>query len=157
VTASFIPFICLERRAWRQLRPRILAGEFDVVFAHPTDEFWCFPVLRFLYARGTYTRRVRTATAAPLCGVSAQGRQSKARDLELKASVRFMPFCSIHLSKAEQSCPSSQTCGRDCGVIATTVCLSRNRGISRFCVPTTRAVRSVPSLSIRWADSHERL
>ena len=62
LTAFGYPFsLAFEWRAWRQLRRRIFAGEFDVVLRIMPDDSSVAESFCFLLAQGAYTLRDRAA------------------------------------------------------------------------------------------------
>jgi hypothetical protein len=92
LTASLYPlYLAFEKRAWRQLRRRVFAGEFDVVLRiYPMNAIFPSP----------YTLRDRAAQwRTPVRKRFQPGRKPEAMDFRLEEFVPTHASFSIHLSQ----------------------------------------------------------
>ena len=100
LTAFGYPFsLAFEWHAWRQLRRRIFAGEFDVVLRIMPMTAVVAESFRFLPAQGAYTLRDRSAQwRFALASRLSPAREPKGMDLQPAESVSISAFRSLHLS-----------------------------------------------------------
>jgi glycosyltransferase involved in cell wall biosynthesis len=113
LTASYYPlYLAFERRAWRQLRQRILAGEFDVVLRiYPMNAV--FPSLfAFFLRKGPIPFVIGPLNGGlPYAQGFSQADNQKQWISGLRRLYRFMPFSrSTYRNAAAIIAASSQTC-----------------------------------------------
>lgn len=112
LTASLYPlYLAFERRAWRQLRPRIVAGEFDVVLRiYPMNTVFPSPFAFFL-RKGPIPFVVGPLNGGlPYVQGFSQSENQKQWTSGLRHLYRFMPFSrSTYRNAAAIIAASSQT------------------------------------------------
>ena len=112
LTASLYPlYLAFERRAWRQLRPRIVAGEFDVVLRiYPMNTVFPSPFAFFL-RKGPIPFVVGPLNGGlPYVQGFSQAEKQKQWTSGLRHLYRFMPFSrSTYRNAAAIIAASSQT------------------------------------------------
>ena len=151
LTAFGYPFaLAFEWRAWRQLRRRIFAGEFDVVLRLVPMSAGVAESFRFLPAQGPIPFVIGPLNGGlPWPPGFSQLENQKEWISGLRNLYRFMPFArSTYRHAAAIIAASSQTYSEFALRIATNCFLSRSPASIAPCVPTTRVVRSpAPNLS----------
>ncbi len=128
------PFsVAFEWHAWRQLRRRIFAGEFDVVLRIvPMTAVLPSPFAFFL-RKGPIPFVIGPINGGLPCAAGFQpGREPEGMDLQLEESISISAFCSLHLSPrgGDHSRFIPNVC-RVCRAIATNYFLSRRTALSR--------------------------
>jgi glycosyltransferase involved in cell wall biosynthesis len=113
LTASLYPlYLAFERRAWRQLRQRIFAGEFDVVLRiYPMNAVFPSPFAFFL-RKGPVPFVIGPLNGGlPYVQGFSQADNEKQWISGLRGLYRFMPFSrSTYRNAAAIIAASSQTC-----------------------------------------------
>src|SRR6202451_344800 len=113
LTASFYPlYLAFERRAWRQFRHRIFAGEFDVVLRiYPMNAVFPSPFAFFL-RKGPIPFVIGPLNGGlPYVQGFSQATNQKQWISGLRRLYRFMPFSrSTYRNAAAIIAASSQTC-----------------------------------------------
>ncbi len=151
LTAFGYPFaLAFEWRAWRQLRHRIFAGEFDVVLRLiPMTAVLPSPFAFFL-RKGPVPFVIGPINGGlPYVQGFGQAENEKQWISNLRNLYRFLPFArSTYRNAAAIIAASSQTYAEFAAVSRQTVFCSGATASVVPSVPTTRAVRSpAPSLS----------
>ena len=144
-TAFRYPFsIAFEWRAWRQLRRRIFAGEFDVVLRLvPMTPSLPSPFAFFL-RKGPIPFVIGPLNGGlPWPSGFSPTRQAEAMDLWLKECVPVPAFCPVYLSpRGSDHSRFVPNVFRVCRVLRQAIFCPGTRHRCTRCVSVTRAVRS---------------